>query len=154
MLYVCICVCVVHVHVHVCSVYFKVQHMYNFTIVPLTFMFCGCGSLYFIQQNPDRRTQLWRMTAEGQLVHIASSETSGVTMVLDVAGSRLPGAREHTVPLVVRRHSSSRSNLQTWKFSDVSVVFFSRPAGVIDNFMISSYMYNVLWISCHAVVLI
>ena len=71
-------------------------------------------------QNSDRRSQLWRMTAEGQLVHIASTEAKGVNMVLDLDGNKLP-AKGQTVPLVVRKHSSSRTNFQTWKFSDVSV---------------------------------
>ena len=100
-----------------------VLHVFVRTVLTSTtvpFHVCVCVVWPF-KQNPDRRSQLWRMTAEGQLVHIASSEASSGNMVLDIAGSVLPGWRVHTtVPLVVRKHSSSRTNLQTWKFSDVS----------------------------------
>ena len=68
-------------------------------------------------QTPGATTQLWRMAAEGQLVHIASSESSGQDMVLDVAYNlpRRPG--EYTPLVLSRRTQSSRLAYQTWRFT-------------------------------------
>ena len=57
------------------------------------------------------------MAAEGQLIHIASSEESEQDMVLDVAGN-LPRRHGEFTPLVLsRRTQSSRLASQTWRFT-------------------------------------
>ena len=76
-------------------------------------------------QDVEKRTQLWRMSASRQLVHIASSSSNAgaggsVNLVLDIAGGRLP-ATGHFEPLVLRKSSTLRAQSQTWKFSEVSI---------------------------------
>ena len=68
-------------------------------------------------QNAEDRSQLWRMTQSRQLVHISSSSQNGTKMVLDIAGGRLP-TRGNFVPLILQKSSSSRSETQTWRFTD------------------------------------
>ena len=81
--------------------------------------FCPPHSLPYppYPQTPGATTQLWRMAAEGQLIHIASSESSGQDMVLDVAYNlpRRPG--EYTPLVLSRRTQSSRLAYQTWRFT-------------------------------------
>ena len=72
-------------------------------------------------QDPERRSQLWRMTASRQLVHIASSEYCGSSMVLDIAGDQLPGTDVGPLPLAIRKMSSSREKTQSWRFAEVSI---------------------------------
>ena len=62
------------------------------------------------------------MAAEGQLIHIASSEEAGQDMVLDVASSlpRRPG--EYTPLVLSRRTQSSRLAYQTWRFTGEHLV--------------------------------
>ena len=82
----------------------------------------------FPSQEPERRSQLWRMTPAHQLVHVASSSSSiagGNSMVLDIAG-RLP-AKGQFVPLVIQATSSLREETQTWRFSDVRQPAVGRP---------------------------
>lgn len=68
-------------------------------------------------QSPGTTTQLWRMAAEGQLIHIASSEESDQDMVLDVV-SNLPRRPGEYTPLILRRRTlSSRLAYQTWRFT-------------------------------------
>ena len=69
-------------------------------------------------QDPNRRSQLWRMTSSRQLVHISSSSSSSEReMVLGVAG-RLPPPGQFT-PLLVERRRESREDRQTWRFTAV-----------------------------------
>ena len=72
-------------------------------------------------QDPNRRSQLWRMTSSRQLVHISSSSSSSSSsereMVLGVAG-RLPPPGQFT-PLLVERRRESREDRQTWRFTAV-----------------------------------
>ena len=57
------------------------------------------------------------MSAEGQLIHIVSSESAEQDMVLDVA-SNLPRRPGEYTPLVLsRRTQSSRLASQTWRFT-------------------------------------
>ena len=57
------------------------------------------------------------MSAEGQLIHIASSEIAEQDMVLDVADNvpRRPG--EYSPLVLSRRTQSSRLASQTWRFT-------------------------------------
>lgn len=67
-------------------------------------------------QTPGATTQLWRMSGEGQLIHIASSENAEQDMVLDVANN-LPRPGEYTPLVLSRRTKSSRLASQTWQFA-------------------------------------
>lgn len=74
-------------------------------------------------QSLQRRSQLWRMTAGGQVVHIASSTHSGSDQVLDIAGVLPAGhfTEEHQLPLVVSRRSGRPSVTQGWQFNKVVI---------------------------------
>ena len=72
-------------------------------------------------QDPERRSQLWRMTPSRQLVHIASSDYCGYSMVLDIAGNQLPSTDVGPLPLAIRKMSASREKTQSWRFAEVGV---------------------------------
>ena len=76
-------------------------------------------SLQFFPQDPERRSQLWRMTASRRLVHIESSTAGFTNMVLDIDGGRLP-SKGGLVSLVLQRESSARIQSQAWRFTEVS----------------------------------
>ena len=78
-----------------------------------TFKFCFCPS-----QSLERRSQLWRMASDGQLVHISSSSMESSNQVLDIA-EPLPAGRfssDQFLPLIVAKMSSRYSTTQCWKF--------------------------------------
>ena len=71
-----------------------------------------------LTQDYDKRSQLWRRNAGGQLVHIASSEARGHDMVLDISRGTISSSQCEL--LVVKKKSSSRNVTQTWHFKSVS----------------------------------
>uniref|UniRef100_A0A1X7TNH4 Vacuolar protein sorting-associated protein 13 VPS13 adaptor binding domain-containing protein n=1 Tax=Amphimedon queenslandica TaxID=400682 RepID=A0A1X7TNH4_AMPQE len=77
----------------------------------------------------ERRTQLWRMTARGQLVHISSSSSKSANFVLDLAGSVPPNYRHSNrpLPLVISRANERRSSTQSWEFKNGRLVLSSYP---------------------------
>ena len=87
------------------------------------------GTAVILQRkNATSKTQLWRMAAEGQLVHIATSKAHGQDMVLDIAGDYLPKRSVETVPLILRRRTNnSRLPTQTWKFSNDFIILKESP---------------------------
>ena len=58
------------------------------------------------------------MTAQGQLVHVATSSNVSTNYVLDLSAPLPKGSyRDYQpIPLVLSRMSSSRSSTQTWAF--------------------------------------
>ena len=72
-------------------------------------------------QDGSKRSQLWRQSGEGRLVHIASSEERVHDMVLDI--SRETISNNKCELLVVRKRSSSRNTTQIWNFRQVSNCF-------------------------------
>ena len=77
----------------------------------------SCLASILFSQDPERRSQLWRMTSSRQLVHISSSASSEKDMVLSLAG-RLPPPGQFT-PLLVEKRRQSREDKQTWRFTEV-----------------------------------
>lgn len=73
-------------------------------------------------KSPDKRSQLWRMSGSGLLVHVASS-SQGENLVLDVNEPirRRKFAEGGHAPLVINQASSHRMSTQTWEFTEVSL---------------------------------
>ena len=75
---------------------------------------------YMLFQDPERRSQLWRMTAEGHLVHIATSSGS-TNYVLDLVEPFVK-AQSHNIrntPLQIERMNAKKAESQTWEFTQV-----------------------------------
>ena len=69
---------------------------------------------------------MWRMTAEGCLVHVASS-TTNTNYVLDLY-EPLPKGHYHNnkvIPLVVTKMRSSKAESQTWVLMPVSSRYYT-----------------------------
>ena len=92
------------------------QHYINFMLKVHTYY-----TLQYLSfcQDPEKRSQLWRMAASRRLVHIESSTTGSTNMVLDIEGGRLP-SKGGLVSLVLQRESSARIQSQAWRFTEVS----------------------------------
>ncbi|XP_026679055.1 vacuolar protein sorting-associated protein 13D-like [Diaphorina citri] len=85
----------------------------------------GSGQVLLNRKEPGKRSQLWRMSSEGQLQHEGSSPprdsrktsySSSKIMVLDINGpAPQPG---NYVGLCLRRPDQRRSSTQTWRFTE------------------------------------
>ncbi|KAI5737130.1 hypothetical protein M8J76_010314 [Diaphorina citri] len=83
------------------------------------------GQVLLNRKEPGKRSQLWRMSSEGQLQHEGSSPprdsrktsySSSKIMVLDINGpAPQPG---NYVGLCLRRPDQRRSSTQTWRFTE------------------------------------
>lgn len=74
--------------------------------------------MYAHVQDTNKRSQLWRQSGEGRLVHIASSEAKGHDMVLDISREAISNSKCEL--LVVRKRNSNRNATQIWNFRKVS----------------------------------
>ncbi|XP_063232383.1 intermembrane lipid transfer protein Vps13D [Bacillus rossius redtenbacheri] len=84
----------------------------------------GCSWVVLARKVPGARSQLWRMSGEGQLQHEGSSPprdprsrhpARSDVMVLDIAGPA-PQPMQY-LNLVLRRKDQRRASTQTWHFS-------------------------------------
>lgn len=77
-------------------------------------------AVIFRRRESNRISQLWRMTAAGQLEHMGSAfmrrSERRQLMVLDITDD----SRSRTcIPLVIRKLDRARASTQTWKFDAV-----------------------------------
>ncbi|KAG8283042.1 hypothetical protein J6590_023572 [Homalodisca vitripennis] len=79
----------------------------------------GCTQVVLARKQFWARSQLWRMTGEGQLQHEGSSPpraSPDKILVLDISG---PAPQpSHCVNLLLRRPDKRRKSTQTWRFTD------------------------------------
>ncbi|XP_054285267.1 intermembrane lipid transfer protein VPS13D-like [Macrosteles quadrilineatus] len=79
----------------------------------------GSSCVVLSRKQHGARSQLWRMTGEGQLQHEGSSPPRAPPdkiLVLDISG---PAPQpSHYVSLVLRRPDKRRKSTQTWRFTD------------------------------------
>uniref|UniRef100_A0A8D8VB54 Vacuolar protein sorting-associated protein 13D n=1 Tax=Cacopsylla melanoneura TaxID=428564 RepID=A0A8D8VB54_9HEMI len=80
------------------------------------------GQVLLNRKEPGKRSQLWRMSTEGQLQHEGSSPprdrktSSSKIMVLDISG---PAPQpEHHVGLCLKRPDPRRASTQKWHFTE------------------------------------
>lgn len=82
----------------------------------------GTGVVLLNRKEQGKRSQLWRMSSEGQLQHEGSSpprdssKSSSKILVLDITGPAPQPA--HYVGLCLRRPDPRRSSTQTWRFTE------------------------------------
>ena len=101
-------------------------------------------AVLFRRRKANRASQLWRMTAAGNLEHMgsarmtdSSSSRSQTTMVLDVTDEK---AGKSNIPLIIRRLDEKRVSTQTWKFdavrtSSATELVFDNVSCRMDDFI-------------------
>ena len=77
------------------------------------------SAVLFKRRETNRPSQLWRMTAAGQLEHMGSVLTRRserkTPMVLDITDES-----QRCITLMIRRLDKGRASTQTWKYDGVS----------------------------------